>query len=127
LSGDVVNAIRNAYFAAPNPERIKALLVTNPHNPIGRSYSPSVLCDLMKFCNEKKLHYISDEVYAMSAFGKVGDENFTSALSLVDDAATSPINLNRLHVIYSMSKDFGCAGIRMARNSNSFTLVVFFL
>jgi len=113
--------VRNAYSSALNPKRIKALLITNPHNPIGSYYTPSVLRDLMRFCEDKKLHYISDEVYAMSAFGGVGDDHFTSGLALVADEETSPMDPRRLHVIYSMSKDFGCAGIRMGSNLNPFT------
>jgi len=114
LSSDIVAEVKTAYSSAPDPKRIKALLVTNPHNPIGRCYSPSTLRELMAFCQEKGLHYISDEVFAMSVFGGEGDEKFTSALALVDDGEESPIDANRVHVIYSMSKDFGSAGIRMA-------------
>ena len=113
LSSDIVAEVKTAYSSAPDPKRIKALLVTNPHNPIGRCYFPSTLRELMAFCQEKGLHYISDEVFAMSVFGGEGDEKFTSALALVDDGEKSPIDANRVHVIYSMSKDFGSAGIRM--------------
>ncbi|TVY17748.1 putative aminotransferase aclI [Lachnellula arida] len=114
LSSDIVAEVKTAYARAPDPKRIKALLMTNPHNPIGRCYSPSTLRELMAFCQEKGLHYISDEVFGMSAFGGEGDEKFTSALALVDHGEESPINVNRVHVIYGMSKDFGSAGIRMA-------------
>lgn len=106
-------AVKDGYSIAPDPKRIKALLVTNPHNPIGRCYRPLVLRELMGFCKEKGLHYISDEVFATSAFGRDAEEKFTSALALVSDDEVSPMNPSQVHVIYSMSKDFGAAGTRM--------------
>ncbi|KAJ8071231.1 hypothetical protein OCU04_001566 [Sclerotinia nivalis] len=66
----------------------------------------------MKFCKEKGLHYISDELFAMSDFGE--EKEFVSALALVGDGEgeESPMDASKVHVIYSMSKDFGAAGIR---------------
>ncbi|KAH8597079.1 pyridoxal phosphate-dependent transferase [Bisporella sp. PMI_857] len=113
LSEDIVAAVKDAYSKSPESARIKALLVTNPHNPRGKCYSPSVLRNLISFCQEKSIHYISDEVYALSTFPSERDEKFESALSLVDDTAEALIEKERVHVIYSMSKDFGMPGLRL--------------
>jgi len=113
MSSKIVEEVKDAYSKSPHPSRIKALVMTNPHNPIGGCYSPTILQDLMKFCKTKGLHYISVEIFAMSAFG--GEEGFTSALSLVHDGEESPMDPRHVHVIYSMSKDFGSAGLRMVR------------
>jgi hypothetical protein len=67
----------------------------------------------MGFCKEKGLHYISDEVFALSAFRRDADEKFTSALVLVSDDEVSPMNPSQVYVIYRISKDFGAAVTRM--------------
>ncbi|KAJ5693882.1 hypothetical protein N7536_004294, partial [Penicillium majusculum] len=46
---------------------IKAILVCNPHNPLGQCYPRETLQSLLDFCQRRDLHYISDEVYALSA------------------------------------------------------------
>ena len=119
LTSEVVFAVKTAYSSVLDSTRIKSLLVTNPHNPIGRCYSPSLLKELMAFCKDKGLQYISDETFAMSAFGSEREGVFTSALAIVDGEKESPISPNSVHVIYSMSKDFCCAGARMVRYIHS--------
>lgn len=93
-----------------NQSSVKALLVCNPHNPLGRCYGKRVLQGLLDFCSRNNLHFISDELYALSIH-KLEEENgapprFVSALSLTGTS-------NLVHVVYSLSKDFGCSGIRM--------------
>lgn len=112
------------------PKKIKALLITNPHNPVGRCYTPSVLRKLMAFCHSVGLHYISDEVFGLTDFveeklkgeekgREAEEEGFKSALEFVNDGKESPMDLKRVHVIYSMSKSFGLAGIRMVCGSTA--------
>ena len=80
----------------------------------------------MQFCQAHDLHLISDEVYALSSFKSSSTlPPFVSALSLLDSLPETDIegrhkhkdgfNPARVHVIWSMSKDFGCSGIRMVR------------
>ncbi|RSL77346.1 hypothetical protein CDV31_017331, partial [Fusarium ambrosium] len=44
--------------------KIRALLISNPHNPLGRCYPTETLEEFMSFCNRHGLHFVSDEIYA---------------------------------------------------------------
>lgn len=85
-------------------KRVSAVLICNPSNPLGHCYTPEFLEKLLAFCNSRHLHLISDEVYALSVHGD--GSKFTSALSLRG-------NVKNVYVIYGLSKDFGCSGIRL--------------
>jgi aspartate/methionine/tyrosine aminotransferase len=89
---------------------VKGVLVCNPHNPLGRCYPKESLKTLMAFCKKNGLHYISNEVYGLSQHGDVDGESafpqFVSVLGLEPQSES-------VHVIYSLSKDFGCNGIRL--------------
>jgi gliotoxin/aspirochlorine biosynthesis aminotransferase len=97
-----------AFRAAKHP--VKALLLCNPTNPTGQCYPPETLQCLLDFCARNNLHFVSDEVYALSVHGgpflDPSSTFFTSALALQTE-------YKNLHVIYSLSKDFGCSGIRL--------------
>ena len=74
-------ALRQAYDSALEPARIKAVLLTNPNNPLGVCYPASVIRECIAFCQQRRLHYVSDEVYALSAHeGEKGEtgERFVS-------------------------------------------------
>ncbi|KAF7955577.1 hypothetical protein EAE96_004503 [Botrytis aclada] len=109
-SGSVDRLIAT-YNACPTQSRIKALLMCNPHNPGDDTYSPGTLRKLMDFCHEKQIHYISDEIGALTAFNTDPKKPFTSALSLVEEG--KGIDRSRVHVMWGPSKDFGCAGLRV--------------
>jgi aspartate/methionine/tyrosine aminotransferase len=82
--------------------KAKAVLIVNPHNPLGRTFPPETLRALMAFAERKKIHLISDEVYALSTYDTdSGVPGFTSVLSI---NSTDLIDDNRLHVLYGMSK-----------------------
>ncbi|OCK94718.1 aminotransferase GliI, partial [Cenococcum geophilum 1.58] len=89
---------------------VKAVLVCNPHNPLGKCYPRETLQSMLEFSRRNNLHYISDEVYALSLHPNSEKEystaGFVSALSLAHGDEL-------VHVIYSLSKDFGCSGIRL--------------
>ena len=93
---------------------IKAVLVCNPHNPLGQCFPRETLDALLEFCKRHELHYISDEVYALSAHQPFSCDfhPFVSALQWGDRETTAQV-----HVIYSLSKDFGCNGIRIVSGS----------
>ncbi|KAK3877645.1 hypothetical protein Pcinc_017649 [Petrolisthes cinctipes] len=83
--------------------RVGAVILLNPHNPLGDVYPPHFLLRLLDVCAQHKIHAIVDEVYALSVF-KEGVE-FHSVLSLdVPDP-------RRTHVLWGMSKDFGNPGM----------------
>ena len=93
---------------------IRALLICNPHNPLGRCYPPEVLLALMDLANEYKIHLIVDEIYAMSTYttgaASASTTLFHSALSLPWREHMSP---NYLHVLYGFSKDLASGGLRL--------------
>lgn len=57
----------------------------------------------MKFCQKHHIHFISDEVYALSVYdtGNADAAPFTSVLSF---DTTDLIDNDHLHVFYGMSK-----------------------
>lgn len=124
LTSAVITALQAAYLTAPDRLRIKALVITNPHNPFAQCYPPEVLRECLRFCHNHGLHLVSDEVYAMSSFdSSPALPPFVSALSLLANFPETDveerhlgkvvIDPSRVHVIWSMSKDFGCSGLRM--------------
>ncbi|KAG4274430.1 hypothetical protein FPRO04_09388 [Fusarium proliferatum] len=93
--------------------RVRVFLLCNPHNPLGRCYTPEVLKAYMQFCQKHNLHLISDEVYALSVWKNPeapGAPGFTSALAVNPDGL---IDRDLLHVLWGMGKDFGSCGIRI--------------
>ncbi|KAF4343178.1 1-aminocyclopropane-2-carboxylate synthase 2 [Fusarium beomiforme] len=95
--------------------KVAGLVISHPHNPLGRCYSRNVLIALMKLCQKYNIHFISDEIYALSVWPNAIDQYpppipFESALAI--DTA-SVIDPKRLHVLWGMSKDFGANGIRV--------------
>ncbi|VUC36256.1 unnamed protein product [Clonostachys rosea] len=98
-----------------NGGRVAGLILAHPHNPLGRCYSRAVLIELMKLCQKYQVHFVSDEIYALSTFLNTVDSDveihpFESALS-IDTAGV--IDPGLVHVIWGMSKDFGANGIRL--------------
>lgn len=103
--------------------RVRGVLFCNPHNPRGQIYSSGVLEALVRFCEGRDLHFISDEVYAMTTFGGTGNslsslsmggpaiERFTSVLHL--DLEGLQVAPSRVHLLHSISKDLGSSGLRM--------------
>ena len=124
----MVAALKDAYNAAADSSRIRALVITNPNNPLGQCYPPEVMRECLQFCQAHDLHLISDEVYAISTFKSSSPlPPFVSTLSLLDNPVETDVegrhfgkgrsDPSRVHVIWSMSKDFGCSGIRMVSKS----------
>jgi aspartate/methionine/tyrosine aminotransferase len=108
----MTEALEETYRTSACP--IKALVITNPHNPLAVCYPRWVLEECLRFCNRKGMHFISDEVYALSIF-ETPDlpdaQPFVSVLSLDLDAIG--VDKPRVHVVWSTSKDLGQSGFRM--------------
>lgn len=51
--------------------KVKVLLLTNPNNPLGTIYSPSVIKSCINWARSKKMHTIVDEIYALSVHDTV--------------------------------------------------------
>ncbi|KAL3418220.1 ACC synthase [Phlyctema vagabunda] len=108
-SGSAVNYEKALLDASSKGIRVKALIICNPHNPLGSCYTVEALKELFVFCERYQLHLISDEIYALSVFRDIGTP-FTSVLA-IDPAGL--VSHNRIHVLYGLSKDFGAAGLRL--------------
>jgi aspartate/methionine/tyrosine aminotransferase len=88
--------------------------MTNPHIPFGQCYPREVLEACVKFCELRGIEYISDEGYGLTLFpcAEISDpEPFISALSL--DARELGCDQSRIHVVWSINKDFGSSGFHM--------------
>ena len=93
--------------AAREDIKVRALLLCNPHNPLGRCYSQEFIQALMRFASNHGLHIISDEIYALSAYS---GNSFTSILAVNPEDLIDP---QLLHCLWGTSKDFGASGIRL--------------
>ncbi|KAL8673111.1 MAG: hypothetical protein Q9168_002466 [Polycauliona sp. 1 TL-2023] len=91
---------------------IKALVICNPHNPLGRCYPRETLVALLRLCAAKGIHLISDEIYALSVYSRNDrpSETFTSIRAVDFSGIIDP---RQVHVLYGMSKDYGAAGLRL--------------
>jgi aspartate/methionine/tyrosine aminotransferase len=112
LTSALVPALEAAFDDATIP--IRGLLMSNPQNPFGQCYSRDCIEECIRFCERRNIHYISDEVYAMTNFPCPEIREpipFISALSL--DITSLGCDLSRVHTVWSTSKDFGQSGFRM--------------
>lgn len=73
LTQSLLPALEKAMQSCGESNRAKALVVTNPHNPIARCYPKHILREIIHWCGSNGLHYISDEVYALCNFSTPGD------------------------------------------------------
>jgi hypothetical protein len=88
-------------------KRLRALIVTNPHNLSGKCYSPTVLTGLARFCAKHEIHLIVDEIYALSRYHTTcprGEQDFVSILSL--NLESLGVYRARVHTLWGTSKDF---------------------
>ncbi|KAK2005442.1 1-aminocyclopropane-1-carboxylate synthase, partial [Colletotrichum eremochloae] len=95
--------------------RIRAVMIVNPNNPLGRCYPRETLVRIMRFCEKHKIHLISDEIYGLSVFPSSSSSSgslpaFTSVLS-IDTAGV--IDPDLVHVEYGVAKDFAAPGMRL--------------
>ena len=80
-------------------EGIKAVQISSPNNPTGNIYQQSVLKELIEYCEENNIYFISDEIY----HGLVYDQYEHTALEFSDNAI----------VINGFSKYFCMPGFRL--------------
>ncbi|KAI0139752.1 1-aminocyclopropane-1-carboxylate synthase [Pestalotiopsis sp. NC0098] len=112
FTDELLDALEEAIATSTIP--IKALMITNPHNPLAVCCPRSILERCLVFCKKHKIHFISDEVYALTRFESVdlpSPEPFVSVLSL--DLDKIGADKSKVHVVWSTSKDFGQSGVRM--------------
>ncbi|MEO1918327.1 MAG: aminotransferase class I/II-fold pyridoxal phosphate-dependent enzyme, partial [Paracoccaceae bacterium] len=78
---------------------LAGLLVASPSNPTGTMLDKESLSELLTYCNQKKIAFISDEIYHGIEYGKKA----VTALQITDD----------VYVINSFSKYFSMTGWRI--------------
>ncbi|POR35309.1 1-aminocyclopropane-1-carboxylate synthase-like protein 1 [Tolypocladium paradoxum] len=143
LSESLVPALASALESCDDKSRVKAFAMTNPHNPMARCYPEHVLREAIHWCAEQGLHYVSDEVYALSDFSNTAtsangtgvDHEVTPAAGTGTEPNGASTNGSRLYpetrfvsalslkldadktppisIIWSTSKDLGSSGLRM--------------
>lgn len=84
--------------------RAKLMIVSNPHNPVGRVWTPEELTEISSICAENGVVVICDEIHSdlmlyghkHTPMGMLGDERMRS----------------NVITCYAPSKTFNCAGLR---------------
>ena len=100
-------AYDNAYNSAIGKGRPpKALLLTNPSNPLGVIFSKSAMLAAIAWARKKSLHIIVDEIYSLSVYGE--EMSTTSVISMLGNQLSDDV-----HILWSLSKDFGGSGLRL--------------
>ncbi|KAG6736120.1 hypothetical protein POTOM_061178 [Populus tomentosa] len=127
-----LEAIEAAYkHAVAMNIKVRGVLITNPSNPLGATIQRSVLEEILDFAKRKNIHVVSDEIYSGSTFSS---SEFVSIAEILE--ARGYKDSERVHIVYSLSKDLGLPGFRVgtiysyndkvvttARRMSSFTLI----
>ncbi|KAK4774974.1 hypothetical protein SAY86_009909 [Trapa natans] len=114
--------------------RVRGVLITNPSNPLGATIQRQVLEEILDFVARKNIHLVSDEIYSGSAFSS---SEFVSVAEVLESRPDRHHRYrDRVHIVYSLSKDLGLPGFRVgtiysyndkvvatARRMSSFTLI----
>ncbi|KAJ5121704.1 aspartate aminotransferase [Penicillium atrosanguineum] len=102
-------------FEQRTGKKIRAVMLCNPHNPLGRCYPRQTIERLLKLCQSRHMHLISDEIYALSTWSNQVDKTctFNEFESLLSWDLTALIDPGLVHVLWGLSKDFGANGLRV--------------
>ncbi|KAH7689785.1 1-aminocyclopropane-1-carboxylate synthase protein [Dioscorea alata] len=112
-------ALEKAYNNAKKQNlRVKGVLITNPSNPLGTSMTRDELDILINFIASKEIHLISDEIYSGTVFTSPGFISVKEIIKGRDDVS------NKVHIVYSLSKDLGLPGFRVGAIYSEDDLVV---
>ena len=84
----------------------KALLLTNPGNPMGNVCTRQQLEAAVSWTTYRGLHLIVDEIYALSMYDE--KEPFVSIVELLGNQLG-----DHVHVVWGASKDLGASGLRL--------------
>jgi aspartate/methionine/tyrosine aminotransferase len=82
---------------------VTALLFTSPNNPLGWVYGADEIESILEWAEERAIHVVFDEIYALSVFG---ESPFVGAASL------RPSLGETTHIVWAFSKDFAMSGLR---------------
>ncbi|XP_031109844.1 1-aminocyclopropane-1-carboxylate synthase 3-like [Ipomoea triloba] len=118
------SALEEAYEEAKKRNlKVKGVLVTNPSNPLGTTLTRQELNLLLTFIDEKHIHLISDEIYSGTVFDSPA---FVSAMEVLTERRNqlSTDVWDRVHLVYSLSKDLGLPGFRVGAIYSNDEMVV---
>ena len=102
-------SLEKGYVSAMSAgKRPKALLLTNPGNPLGTVYTPEDLLKAVGWARSKGLHVIVDEIYALTVFNTNDGPDFLSIANLLNNELGDDV-----HCLWGMSKDFCANGLRV--------------
>lgn len=96
--------------AQESNKKVKGLILTNPSNPLGTMLDKDTLKNLVRFVTRKNIHLVVDEIYAATVFA---GGNFISVAEVVNDLDSFEVNVDLIHIVYSLSKDMGLPGFRV--------------
>lgn len=65
-------------------KNVKAILLTNPNDPLGVIYSSGVILDIISWARNRKIYTIVDEIYALSVYNTKG-KAFKSVIEILDN------------------------------------------
>lgn len=99
-----VEDFEKAWNECDNKSRVKAIIITHPHNPTGEVLSEKFLIDIVDFARERDLDIITDEIYGLTNFSSYSHK---SLLSVAKDYR------HRIHFLYGLAKDFTLAGFKV--------------
>ncbi|XP_057784395.1 1-aminocyclopropane-1-carboxylate synthase 3-like [Salvia miltiorrhiza] len=116
-------ALEEAYQTAQKRNlKVKGVLVTNPSNPLGITLSRNELNLLVDFIDAKAIHLISDEIYSGTVFDS---PSFVSIMEvLLNRNYVNTDVWDRVHIVYSLSKDLGLPGFRVGAIYSNDDMVV---
>lgn len=104
---DLVHSLcvfEQTYLNSPEREKVKAILLTHPHNPTGEILSKDFMHGIVKFAKKYQLQIICDEIYALSCHQE--REHVSLYQIAVDEGVQA-------HLLYGMAKDFAVAGLKV--------------
>lgn len=85
--------------------KVRALMISNPHNPTGRIIPRDTLIEYGKFCQKFDIHLVSDEIYALSTFKSKNDPDLSELHSVFCiNWEEQRVDLSRIHVLVGASK-----------------------
>ena len=75
--------------------KVRGFIFCNPNNPLGAVYSWDLTRSLMAVCAKHQVHFIADEIYALSVYGKMeGRTDFKSVLSIPENEVSRYLDIS---------------------------------